>query len=68
MFNFIATIFYSAIGVILMGIAFKLYDMITPFDIYKELEEEKNLAIGVVLASVILGIALIIAAALLRCH
>ncbi|MFC1852840.1 DUF350 domain-containing protein [candidate division CSSED10-310 bacterium] len=65
--NFFATIFYTIIGVILMGISFKLYDMITPFDINKELEEDKNIAIGIVLASIILGIAIIIAAAMIRC-
>lgn len=66
--NFIATIFYSALGVILMGGAFKLYDMVTPFDINKELEEEKNIAVGIVIASVILGISIIVAAALFRCN
>lgn len=68
MVNFFATILYSALGIFLMGIAFKLYDMITPFDINKELEEDKNLAVGIVLASVILGISIIVAAAILRCN
>ena len=68
MVNFIATIFYSALGVLLMGLAFKLYDMITPFDINKELEEDKNLAVGLVLASVIIGISIVVAAAILRCN
>ncbi|MBN2382097.1 DUF350 domain-containing protein [bacterium] len=68
MMNFLSVLFYSAVGVVIMGIAFKLYDMITPFDTSKELEEGKNVAIGIVVASVILGIAVIVAAALIRCH
>jgi putative membrane protein len=66
--HFILTIFYAIIGVVLMGISYKLYDMFTPFDINKELEDDKNIAVGLVLASVILGISLIVAAAILRAN
>jgi len=68
MINFLAMLFYAIAGVITMGIAFKFFDMITPFDMTKELEEAKNTAIGIVIGSVVLGIAIIIAAAILRCQ
>lgn len=68
MVNFIATIIYSIVGVVIMAVAFKLYDMVTPFEINKELEEEKNISVGIVIAAVILGISIIVAAAILRCH
>lgn len=64
--SFIATIFYAAVGIVMMGVAFKLYDMITPFDLNKELEEDKNIAVGIVIASVILGISIIVASSIIR--
>ena len=39
-------------------------DKVTPFSVRKELEEDHNVAMAIVIASVILGTALIIAAAI----
>jgi len=37
---------------------------VSPFSIRKELEDDQNIALGIVIASVIIGIALIVSAAI----
>jgi uncharacterized membrane protein YjfL (UPF0719 family) len=55
---------YSGIGVIVFGFAFWLMVKVSPFSIRKELEQDHNTALAIVMASVILGLAHIIAAAI----
>ncbi len=57
----IATVVYTAIGVAVFLLAFWLMSKLTPFSIRKEIEEDQNVALGVVMGSVIIGLALIIA-------
>ena len=60
----IATILYSFIGVAMFWISFIIVDKITPYDLWKEIVENRNLALGVVVAATCLGIAIIVAAAI----
>lgn len=60
----IGTIVYSALGVVIFAIAFVVMEKVTPFSIRKEIEEDQNTALGVVMGSVIIGISIIIAAAI----
>jgi putative membrane protein len=60
----IQTLVFTAIGLILFGLAFWIMDKVTPFSLRKELEEDHNTALAIVLASVIIGIALIVSAAI----
>jgi putative membrane protein len=55
---------FTAIGLALFGMAFVIMGKVTPFSIRKEIEEDHNTALAIVLASVILGIAIIVAAAI----
>jgi uncharacterized membrane protein YjfL (UPF0719 family) len=55
---------YAAIGVGIFGVSFWLMGKLAPFSLRRELEEDQNVAVGIVMAAVILGIALIIAAAI----
>jgi uncharacterized membrane protein YjfL (UPF0719 family) len=52
------------LGLIIFTLAFFVIAMATPFSVRKELEEDQNIALAIVIASVILGSALIIAAAI----
>jgi uncharacterized membrane protein YjfL (UPF0719 family) len=61
---FLNTLIYTIFGVIVFGIAFFAMVKLSPFPIRKELEEDHNVAVAVLMASVILGLAIIIAAAL----
>lgn len=58
----IATLVYAGIGVAVFLVAFALMVKLSPFPLHKELEEDQNVAVGVVMGSVILGLAIIIAA------
>lgn len=56
---------FAAIGIAVAIAGFKLFDKCTPGDLQKEILENKNVAAAIVAAAVILGICLIIAAAMI---
>ncbi len=58
----ISAIVFSAIGIVVLGISFVLFDKITPGNLWKEIVEEHNLALAITTAAVTLAIAQIIAA------
>jgi uncharacterized membrane protein YjfL (UPF0719 family) len=60
----LATLIFVALGIVVFGVAFALIVKITPFSIRKEIEEDQNTALAVVIGSVILGLAWIISAAI----
>ncbi len=60
----IMSVVFVAIGVAVFGIAFWLITKVTPFSIRKEIEDDQNTALGIVIGAVILGLAWIIAAAI----
>jgi uncharacterized membrane protein YjfL (UPF0719 family) len=59
----VTTLAFTLTGLILFAIAFWIIVKVSPFSIRKEIEEDQNVALGIVIASVILGIALIVSAA-----
>lgn len=61
---FLTTVVYTLFGVVVFAIAFFAMVKLSPFPIRKELEEDHNVAVAILMASVILGLAIIIAAAL----
>ena len=62
--QFIATLVYAAVGIAIFIIAFKLAEKLLPFNLVKELSEDDNVAVGILMAAVILGLAIIIASAI----
>lgn len=60
----VTTLVFVALGLIVFALAFFVIGMATPFSVRKEIEEDHNVALAIVIASVILGSALIIAAAI----
>ncbi len=58
------SIVFSAIGMVFFGLTFWIATKVAPFSIRKEIEEDQNTALGIVLGSLIIGIALIVSAAL----
>jgi uncharacterized membrane protein YjfL (UPF0719 family) len=60
----VGTLVYSVIGVVIMFIAFIVIDKITPYDLWKELCENRNQPIATVAAAFCIAIAIIIAAAI----
>ncbi len=60
----IGTIVFALIGIVMVVVSFKVIDKITPGDMAKQIAEEKNVALAIVYGSSILGISIIIAAAI----
>jgi uncharacterized membrane protein YjfL (UPF0719 family) len=61
---FLSTVLYTVFGVVVFAVAFWAMVKISPFSIREELEKDHNTALAILMASVILGLAIIIAAAL----
>ncbi len=58
------SIVYAILGIVIFISGFIIVDKITPYDLWKQLVEEKNLALAVVVGAAALGVCLIIAAAI----
>jgi putative membrane protein len=61
---FVNSLVYTILGVVVFWLAFVVVDKITPYDLWKELMEEKNVALAIVVGAMCLGIAIIVAAAI----
>ena len=55
---------FSFLGVLIFWASFLLIDKLTPYHLWKEIIEEHNTALAILLGAVSLGICLIIAAAI----
>lgn len=60
----IASLVYSLLGIAVFALCFLVIKAVTPFSIRKEIEEDQNTALAIVIGAVILGISLIISAAI----
>lgn len=60
----LVSLLFVGIGVLVFLIAFLLMTKISPFSVRKEIEEDQNTALAIVMGSVIIGLAIIIAAAI----
>ena len=60
----LSTVVYGVLGILLSILGYKVYDLITPFSLTKELEEDQNTAVGIVVAGMIIGVSIIVAAAI----
>ena len=58
------TAVFVLLGLALFGVAFWLMVKLSPFSIRKELEHDHNTALAIVMAAVIIGISIIVAAAI----
>lgn len=61
---FIGSIVYALIGVLIFWISFVIIDKITPYNLWEEIVEKQNRALGMVVAAMCLGISIIVAAAI----
>jgi uncharacterized membrane protein YjfL (UPF0719 family) len=62
--HIVASIVYALIGVAIFAVAFMLMEKIAPFSLRKELAEDDNVAVGVLLGSMMIGLSIIIASAI----
>ncbi|MEJ8857228.1 DUF350 domain-containing protein [Variovorax robiniae] len=60
----LGSLIYAVIGVAVFWVAFVIIDKITPYDLWREIVEKQNMALGLVVAAMSLGICVIVAAAI----
>ncbi|QXT40495.1 DUF350 domain-containing protein [Gymnodinialimonas ceratoperidinii] len=63
--EFISMIFYSVVGMLLMYVAYKVIEIVSPFPIVKEIEEDQNTSLAILIGSVFVAMSIIIAAVIL---
>ncbi len=68
-FNQLANVLINAmifviLGLVIFAIAFIILDKFLPYSVHKEIEEDQNTALGIIIGSMLIGIAIIIAAAI----
>jgi putative membrane protein len=61
--NMVNAIIYAAIGIVIFAGAFLVLDKVTPYNLWKEIVQEHNTALAILLGAMSLGICVIIAAA-----
>jgi putative membrane protein len=60
----VTTAVFTAFGLLVFAIAYLIMLKATPFSVRKEIEEDHNTALAVVIGAIIIGISIIIAAAI----
>jgi len=58
------TLIFVFIGLIIFGLAYLIVVLVAPFSVKKEIEEDQNTALAIIIGALIIGIALIISAAI----
>jgi putative membrane protein len=58
---FFGSIVYALLGVVVFWVCFVIIDKLTPYNLWDELVEKQNLALGMVVAAMCLGISIIVA-------
>jgi putative membrane protein len=59
------SVIYGLVGLILLLIGYYIYELITPWSVKEELISHRNPAVAMVVAAFILGMAIVIAAAII---
>jgi putative membrane protein len=62
--NVLESVVYALLGLILFGITFFVITKLTPFSLKKEIEEDQNTALAILIGSVMLGLAIILGASI----
>ncbi|MCP4406775.1 MAG: DUF350 domain-containing protein [Gammaproteobacteria bacterium] len=60
----LSSLVYSFIGIFMFFIALVVIDKLTPYSIHKEIEEDQNIALGIIIGATLIGLAIIISAAI----
>jgi len=60
----LTTVIFVAIGLIVFAIAFFIVVLVSPFSVKKEIEDDQNSALAIIIGALIIGISIIIASAI----
>jgi putative membrane protein len=62
--NVVSALVFAFIGVMVFVIAFLVMDKLTPYHLWKEIVQEHNMALAILVGAMSIGICIIIAAAI----
>jgi putative membrane protein len=62
--SILGSVLYALIGVIVFWLSFIVIDKMTPYHLWVEIVEKHNIALGIVVGSMSLGISVIVASAI----
>ncbi|HET9698851.1 MAG TPA: DUF350 domain-containing protein [Terriglobales bacterium] len=62
--NVVAALLFAGIGLVIFILAFVILDKATPYHLWKEILEDQNTALAILLGAMSVGICIIIAAAI----
>jgi putative membrane protein len=54
---------YALLGIVIFAFSFIIIDKMTPYHLWKEIVEDKNIALAILIGAISLGMCIIIAAA-----
>jgi putative membrane protein len=62
--HLLAALVYAVVGIVILVLGFVLVDRLTPGSMWQELMEKQNVALGVAMAGIAIGLSIVIAAAI----
>lgn len=62
--DIVAVIIYSLLGIVILAISLVVVDRLTPGTLWKELIEEHNTALAILMGAVVIAFAIVISAAI----
>ncbi len=63
--SLLAMVVFALAGIVLAIVGYKLFDYCTPGDLHEEIIKNRNVAAAVIGAAVVLGVCLVVAAAIM---
>ena len=58
------TVIFVLLGLIVFAVAFGIVVLVSPFSVKKEIEEDQNVSLAIIIGAIIIGVAMIISAAI----
>lgn len=58
------TVIFVAIGLVVFALAFLIIVLVSPFSVKKEIEEDHNTSLAIIIGAIIIGVAMIISSAI----
>ncbi len=58
------SVIFAVLGVLIYGVVFYLLDHLTPYHLWREINEKQNSALAILVGALAIGIAIIVAAAI----
>ena len=61
--NLLNALIYALLGIVIFMFCFVIIDKMTPYHLWREIVEDKNIALAILIGAISLGMCIIIAAA-----